>query len=134
MLGLRQPVTSEMVGNALNLVYENGSTMLYNNNAHNVDQSGASCLSGSQPFFTYPQFHQKQFLTSNHYSLGYHSQGMSNVNHLQTHALHRPWIQQLTQQPHAAVTNQLSQGMQTFMKPQQVNATSDIEGSILMMI
>ncbi|CAF1362257.1 unnamed protein product, partial [Didymodactylos carnosus] len=112
MLGLRQPVTSEMVGNALNLVYGNDSTMFYNNSAHNVDQSGASYLSGSPPFLTYPQFHQKQFLTSNHYNLGYHSQAMSN---------------QLTQQPHATVTNQLSQSMQTFMKPQQVNATSDIE-------
>ncbi|CAF1075033.1 unnamed protein product [Didymodactylos carnosus] len=109
MLGLRQPVTSEMVGNALNLVYGNDSTMFYKNNAHNADQSGASYLSGSQP------------------NLGYHSQAMSNVNHLQTYALHRPWIQQLTQQPHAAVTNELSQGIQTVMKPQQVDATSDIE-------
>ncbi|CAF1407727.1 unnamed protein product [Didymodactylos carnosus] len=127
MLGLRQPVTSEMVGNALNLVYGNDSMMFYNNNAHNVDQSGASFLSGSPPFLAYPQFHQKQFLTSNHYNLGYHNQPMSNVNHLQAHALHRPWMQQSTQQPHAAVTNQSSQGMQTCMKLQQVNATSDIE-------
>ncbi|CAF1575634.1 unnamed protein product, partial [Didymodactylos carnosus] len=50
MLGLRQPVTAEMVGNALNLVYGNDSMMFYNNNAHNVDQSGASFLSGSPPF------------------------------------------------------------------------------------
>ncbi|CAF1464749.1 unnamed protein product, partial [Didymodactylos carnosus] len=42
MLGLRLPVTSEMVDNALNLAYGNDSMMFYNNNAHNVDQSDAS--------------------------------------------------------------------------------------------